>query len=58
MLSKRDDSRSAFDEREASWSAVAEGQGASLCPVDTAVERGKNDLRPKSTVRHTTAVSR
>jgi hypothetical protein len=25
---------------------------------DTAVERGKNDLRPERTVRHATAVSR
>jgi hypothetical protein len=44
--------------REASWSAVAKGQGASLCPDDTAVERRKNAPRPKNTVRHATAVSR
>jgi hypothetical protein len=36
----------AFDYREASWSAVAKGQGASLCPDDTAVERRENALRP------------
>ena len=42
----------------ASWSAVAKMQGASLCIDDTAVERGKNGLRPENAVRHTTAVSR
>ena len=31
---------------------------AQACPDDTAVERGKDDLRPESTLRHATAVSR
>ena len=34
------------------------GKAQASCPADTAVERGKNTLRPLRTLRHTTAVSR
>jgi len=44
-------------EREASWSAVAEMPGPPGIG-DTDVERRKNALRTKSTLRHTKAVSR
>ncbi len=47
----------AFDYREASWSAVAEMPGPPGID-DTAVERRKDVLRPRYTVRHATAVSR